>query len=445
MLWTLLTLFFLSLCGTLSNYLTVLTEARSTYTLTEFFTILARHTPAAGGASSSVLIFQALGSLVMAVQTQCFMLLTSVADYFDRELRVIQDFSDIFFYLDLYGFDILYISEPVVWVVLFFILFIIPVFIIIAYSTLLERKLMGSIQRRQGPNVVGFKGLLQPLADGLKLLIKEFFWPKRSYFGIYFFAAGLGLIISLYLWFFLPLNAYPTINLPILLLFILAIQIVETYSLILAGWASNSKYALLGALRTTAQMISYELALSFIILTIVSITGSLDLVEIVLFQANSIWFVFPLFPLFGLFLCASLAETNRTPFDLPEAEAELVAGYNVEYSGMLFALFFLAEYANMAFLSTLISLFFLGGWHVPGLLIVSPYLQSFVLGLKTTSILFFFVWIRATLPRYRYDQLMDLGWKVFLPFTFSFFLFVMVLLYCFGALPIQLLAFMFLI
>jgi NADH-quinone oxidoreductase subunit H len=295
---------------------------------------------------------------------------------------------------------------------------------------------MGSIQRRQGPNVVGVKGLLQPLADGLKLLIKEFFWPKRSYFGIYVLAAGLGLVISLYVWLFLPITDYPTITIPILLLFILAIQIVETYSLILAGWSSNSKYALLGALRTTAQMISYELSLSFILLTIVLIVGSLDLYDIVLFQQQSIWFVIPLLPLFALFLCASLAETNRTPFDLPEAEAELVAGYNVEYSGMLFALFFLAEYANMAFLSTLISIFFFGGWAVPGLVITSTAVQSMVLGIKTTFFLFVFVWVRATLPRYRYDQLMDLGWKVFLPVTFAFFLFIFILLYFTGALPV---------
>lgn len=293
--------------------------------------------------------------------------------------------NSLFYYV-----DFLYAMEPRCWLLFFLVLFIIPVFIIIAYSTLLERKLMGSIQRRQGPNVVGVKGLLQPLADGLKLLIKEFFWPKKSYFGIYFFSAGLGLIISLYIWIFLPLSEYPTINLPILLLVILAIQIVETYSLILAGWSSNSKYALLGALRTTAQMISYELSLSFIILTIVILTGSLDLYDIVFFQIQSIWFAVPLLPLFGLFLCASLAETNRTPFDLPEAEAELVAGYNVEYSGMLFALFFLAEYANMAFLSTLISLFFLGGWSLPGIAITSAYLQTIILGIKTTSLLFFF-------------------------------------------------------
>jgi len=340
-----------------------------------------------------------------------------------------------------YYIEIVFNIEPRCWLLIFLLLVILPVFIIIAYSTLLERKLMASIQRRQGPNVVGVKGLLQPLADGLKLLIKEFFWPKKSYFGIYFFAAGLGLMISLYVWLFLPLSDYPNISVPLLILVILAIQIVETYSLILAGWSSNSKYALLGALRTTAQMISYELALSFIILTIVIISGSLDLYDIVYFQSQSIWFFVPLLPLFGLFLCASLAETNRTPFDLPEAEAELVAGYNVEYSGMLFALFFLAEYANMAFLSTLISLFFLGGWTIPGFTVTSVGIQALIMGTKTTSLLFFFIWVRATLPRYRYDQLMDLGWKVFLPITFAFFVFVFVTLYFFGALPVTLLSF----
>ncbi len=355
----------------------------------------------------------------------------------DGLLRNILDIVDIFFYITWFWEDLGLFFEPAIWILVLCVTILVPVLIIIAYTTLLERKLMGSIQRRQGPNFVGVNGLLQPLADGLKLLIKEFFWPKKSYFGIYILAAALGLFISLYVWFFLPITSYPTITLPILLLYILAIQIVETYSLILAGWASNSKYALLGALRTTAQMISYELSLSFILLTIVIISGSLDLYEIIQFQTNSVWFVIPLFPLFGLFLCASLAETNRTPFDLPEAEAELVAGYNVEYSGMLFALFFLAEYANMAFLSTLISIFFFGGWSVPFIEITNPVLQSLILGIKTTFFLFVFVWVRATLPRYRYDQLMDLGWKVFLPVTFAFFLFIFCCLYFLGALPLM--------
>jgi len=295
---------------------------------------------------------------------------------------------------------------------------------------------MGSIQRRKGPNVVGLAGLLQPLADGLKLLVKEFFWPRKSYFGIYLFAAALGLFISLFLWIFIPLTEVPFLSIPILLLCVIAIQIVETYSLVLAGWASNSKYALLGSLRTTAQMISYELSLSFIFLCVVLLSGSVDLYEIVLFQQFAGWFSIALLPLVGIFLCAGLAETNRTPFDLPEAEAELVAGYNVEYSGMLFALFFLAEYSNMALLSTLIAIFFFGGWDVPFVFVSSALVQSFWLGLKVASLLFFFVWVRATFPRYRYDQLMDLGWKVFLPITFCVFLVVLSFIYASGAFPL---------
>lgn len=316
-----------------------------------------------------------------------------------------------------------------------FVSLLIPILVIIAYATLLERKLMGSIQRRKGPNVVGLYGLLQPLADGLKLLGKEFFWPRKSYVGIYIFSASLGFYISLLLWLFLPLTDIPFLSVPFVILCIIAIQIVETYSLILAGWSSNSKYALLGALRTTAQMISYELALSFIILTIIILGGSVDIVDLVGFQMIAGWFIISLLPLGGVFLCASLAETNRTPFDLPEAEAELVAGYNVEYAGMLFALFFLAEYSNMVLLSTLLSLFFLGGWDC-GCLVDSPGLQSGVLGVKAISILFVFIWVRATLPRYRYDQLMDLGWKVFLPLTFGGFLLLLFGVYITGALPI---------
>lgn len=326
-------------------------------------------------------------------------------------------------------------THIIVFLVLYLAL-IIPLLIAIAFSTLLERKQMASMQRRLGPNVVGISGLLQPIADGLKLFIKEVFQPKQGNSGLFLFAAGLGISISFYLWLFIPLNDLSILSLSLGLLFILAIQIIETYSLILAGWSSNSKYALLGALRTAAQMVSYELALSFIILAVIVFTGSFNIAEIVYFQKQSIWFVIPLFPLSVVFLISMFAETNRTPFDLPEAEAELVAGYNVEYSGMLFALFFLAEYSNMLFLSVLFSLLFLGGWTLPVIFLSLPF-QTICLSVKAVIILFIFIWVRATLPRYRYDQLMDLGWKTFLPFTFAFFIFLFIVIYFTESLPLN--------
>jgi NADH-quinone oxidoreductase subunit H len=317
---------------------------------------------------------------------------------------------------------------------LFYLILVLCGFLVIAYSTLAERKTMASMQRRKGPNVVGPAGAAQPLADGAKLLTKETIKPKHSDRWIFFTASGLGLALSLYLWLFLPLNSFPIVTFPLLLVYILAIQIIETYSLILAGWASNSKYALLGSLRTAAQMVSYELALSFVLLAIVLLTGSFDLLEIVRFQQNGLWFIFSLFPLGIIFFCSMFAESNRTPFDLPEAEAELVAGYNVEYSAMFFAVFFLAEYSNMILLSALFSLLFLGGWTL-FFLPASIFFQTIIVGVKTCFMFFVFVWVRATLPRYRYDQLMDLGWKVFLPFSFGFFIFLVVCVYFAGALP----------
>lgn len=295
---------------------------------------------------------------------------------------------------------------------------ILPLLLAVAYFTLLERKLLSTIQRRKGPNVVGVFGLLQPLADGLKLFTKETVLPSNSDVVLFILAPILSFFLSLMNWAVIPFGfgmSYCEINISVL--YLLAISSLSIYGVIIAGWSSNSKYSFLGALRSTAQMISYELTIGFSILTVVLCAGSLNLIDIVYAQKN-IWFMVPLFPLFIIFCISILAETNRHPFDLPEAEAELVSGYNTEYSAMGFALFFLGEYANMLLMSTLTSLLFLGGWY--------PYFNfskisyfSFFLSLKILFFVIFFILARAILPRYRYDQLMSLGWKIFLPFTIS--------------------------
>jgi NADH-quinone oxidoreductase subunit H len=311
---------------------------------------------------------------------------------------------------------------------------LVPVLVAIAFSTLLERKVMASMQRRVGPNVVGYLGLLQPLADGLKLLVKEPIIPRKANKIIFVFAPMLVLFLSLFVWFLIPFGPHSHSDLELGLLYLIVISVVEIYGILLAGWSSNSKYALLGGLRSTAQMISYELAISFIFLIIVLVTGSFNLTEIVEFQTDC-WLIVPLLPIAVIFFISILAETNRTPFDLPEAEAELVAGYNVEYSGMLFAFFFLGEYSNMIVLSTVFSLLFLGGWTFGAMTFTATFAGPLILAIKSSLVLFTFVWVRATLPRYRYDQLMQLGWKIFLPFTFSYFVFLVMLFYFTGALP----------
>jgi NADH-quinone oxidoreductase subunit H len=313
----------------------------------------------------------------------------------------------------------------------------IPLLLAVAYFTVAERKLMGAIQRRRGPNVVGFLGLFQALADGLKLFVKETILPSNSNLNIFLIAPILSFLLSVISWSVIPFSfevVFADINLGIFYLF--AVSSLNVYGIVLAGWSSNSKYAFLGALRSAAQMISYEISIGFIILNISVCVGSLNLSEIVFAQIE-IWLVFPLFPLFVIFYVAMLAETNRHPFDLPEAEAELVSGYNVEYSSMTFALFFLAEYSNMLLMSALSSILFLGGWlpffnisffncSLPGSLWFS--LKIFV------GVLFFII-TRATLPRYRYDQLMYLGWKSFLPFTISYLMLTIGILISFNWLP----------
>nr|AML60614.1 NADH dehydrogenase subunit 11 [Moramonas marocensis] len=302
---------------------------------------------------------------------------------------------------------------------------VLPLLIAVAFLTLAERKIIAAIQQRKGPNAVGFLGLLQPFADGLKLLLKETILPSHANTAIFLFAPILTFMLSLVAWAVIPFDEGMVIaDLNIGLLYILAISSLGVYGIITSGWSSNSKYAFLGGLRSAAQMVSYEVSIGLIIITVLLCVGSLNLTQIVLAQEH-VWFCVPLFPLFILFFISSLAETNRSPFDLPEAEAELVAGYNVEYSAMGFALFFLGEYANMILMSSMSTILFLGGWLSPfniPLLISIP--GSVWFAIKVMFMLFVFVWVRATLPRYRYDQLMRLGWKIFLPFSLGWLIFV---------------------
>jgi NADH-quinone oxidoreductase subunit H len=313
---------------------------------------------------------------------------------------------------------------------------IVPLLISVAYFTIAERKIMGSIQRRRGPNVIGFIGLLQPLADGLKLFVKETTLPTNANTGVFLLAPALTFILSLIGWAVIPLSkgiVISDINLGIM--YLLAISSLNVYGILFAGWSSNSKYAYLGALRSAAQMISYEISIGFTILNVVVCTGSFNLSNIVLSQ-QKVWYILPLFPVFIIFCISMLAETNRHPFDLPEAEAELVSGYNVEYSAMTFALFFLGEYANMLLMSTICSILFLGGWLPPFDLFVFNLIPSTIwLCIKICLGVVFFILTRATLPRYRYDQLMYLGWKCFLPLSLGYLIFTVGVLISFNWLP----------
>lgn len=313
---------------------------------------------------------------------------------------------------------------------------IIPTLIAVAFFTVAERKIMGAIQRRRGPNVVGFMGLLQALADGLKLFVKETTLPSNSNLIIFLLAPMISFILSLISWSIIPFSykiVAADINLGVLYLF--AISSLNVYGILLAGWSSNSKYSYLGALRSAAQMISYEISISFIVLTTVLCAGSFNLSNIVLAQ-KKIYYIVPLFPMFIIFYISMLAETNRHPFDLPEAEAELVSGYNVEYSAMTFALFFLAEYSNMLLMSAFSSILFLGGWlPLFDILPLNLFPGSFWFSLKIALGAVFFIVTRATLPRYRYDQLMQIGWKSFLPLALSFMLLTASILIAFNALP----------
>ena len=313
---------------------------------------------------------------------------------------------------------------------------ILPLLGAVAFLVLAERKVMASMQRRKGPNVVGFYGILQPLADGLKLLVKEPILPSQANTPLFLFAPVLTFMLSLISWAAIPFGPGAVLaDLNVGVLYIFAVSSLGVYGIILAGWSSNSKYAFLGALRSTAQMVSYEVSIGLILMTVLLCAGSLNLSEIIAAQED-VWYVLPLYPLLALFFISCLAETNRAPFDLPEAEAELVAGYNVEYSSMAFALFFLGEYANMILMSSLCAILFLGGWLPPVNLLAVQWVPSGVwLGIKTSFFLFLFIWVRASFPRYRYDQLMRLGWKVFLPLSLGWVILVAGILFAFDWLP----------
>ncbi|MCZ6861928.1 MAG: NADH-quinone oxidoreductase subunit NuoH [Alphaproteobacteria bacterium] len=312
---------------------------------------------------------------------------------------------------------------PTILIVLKVLAIIVPLMIAMAYLTYYERKVIGAMQMRKGPNVVGWFGLLQPFADGLKLLLKETIVPSGANPAVFIVAPIVTFSLSLVAWAVIPFGdglVLADINVGILYLF--AISSLGVYGIIMAGWASNSKYAFLGALRSAAQMVSYEVAIGFVIITVLMVAGSLNLSKIVLSQAGGFWhwYWLPLFPIFIIFFISTLAETNRAPFDLPEAEAELVGGYNVEYSAFPFALFFLGEYINMIVMSAMTTILFLGGWLPPLEVSWLTWIPGPVwFALKITVVLFFFLWVRASFPRYRYDQLMRLGWKVFLPLSLA--------------------------
>ncbi|GGC49900.1 NADH-quinone oxidoreductase subunit H [Siccirubricoccus deserti] len=313
---------------------------------------------------------------------------------------------------------------------------LVPVLIAVAYLTLAERKVLAAMQLRRGPNVVGPFGLLQPFADALKMLMKETIVPSGASRFLFIMAPMLTFVLAMLAWAVIPVNegwAIADINVGILYLF--AISSLGVYGVIIAGWASNSKYAFLGALRSAAQMVSYEVSMGFVIVTVLMCVGSLNLTEIVLAQQN-VWFFIPLFPMFIIFFISTLAETNRAPFDLPEGESELVAGFFVEYSSMSFALFFLGEYANMILMSALTTILFLGGWLPPIQMEPFTWIPGPIwFALKICLCLFTFIWVRATFPRYRYDQLMRLGWKVFLPFSLLWLVLTAAVLKLTGWLP----------
>ena len=297
-----------------------------------------------------------------------------------------------------------------------------PLMFSVAYLTYAERKVIGAIQLRKGPNRVGPYGLLQPIADALKLLFKEIIVPTEANTFLFYIAPMISIFAALIAWAVIPFSADVVLaDIDAGLLFVLAATSIGVYGVIIAGWASNSKYAMLGCLRSAAQIVSYEIAMGFALVTVLIASGSLNLSAIVEGQAGPTflsWYFVPLLPMFVVYLISGVAETNRAPFDVAEGESEIVAGFHVEYSGMAFAIFFLAEYANMILIATLCATLFLGGWLPPFAFAPFTWIPGiFWLVFKTAFILFVFLWFRATFPRYRYDQIMRLGWKVFIPLT----------------------------
>ncbi|MGJ8620910.1 MAG: NADH-quinone oxidoreductase subunit NuoH [Methylophilaceae bacterium] len=314
--------------------------------------------------------------------------------------------------------------ELVGWTLIKIVAIVGPLLIAVAYLTYAERKVIGYMQVRIGPNRVGFWGLLQPLADGLKLLFKEIILPTASNKGLFFLGPVLTIAPAFAAWAVIPFDGTKVLaNIDAGLLYVLAMTSIAVYGVIIAGWASNSKYAFLGSLRSAAQIVSYEIAMGFSLVGVLMCANSLNLGKIVLGQEGGFWhwYFIPLFPLFIVYFISAVAETNRAPFDVAEGESEIVAGFHVEYSGMAFAVFFLAEYANIWLVCTLAALMFMGGWLSP-----FPFLPDSILWLfaKMAALVFFFLWFRATFPRYRYDQIMRLGWKVFIPITIVWIVFV---------------------
>ena len=328
--------------------------------------------------------------------------------------------------------ELLYLIRTVVLILVI----VIPLLVAVAYLTLAERKVIAAMQLRQGPMTVGPYGLLQPLADGLKLFLKETVVPTGANKVVFLLAPMVTFILAMIGWAVIPFGdglVLADINVGVLYLF--AVSSLGVYGIIMAGWASNSRYAFLGALRSSAQMVSYEIAIGLIIISVLLSAGSLNLSDIVRAQ-STVWYIVPHFPMFMLFVVSMLAETNRHPFDLPEDEATLVTGYNVEYSSMAFALFFLGEYANMILMSAICAVLFLGGWLPPfGIFPFTLIPGPIWLILKICLVLFIFIWARATLPRYRYDQLMRLGWKVFLPLSLLWVVLTAGVLVTFDLLP----------
>lgn len=316
---------------------------------------------------------------------------------------------------------------PVIWILLGIVAVVVPLMLAIAYLTLWERKFLGWMQVRPGPNRVGPWGLLQPIADGLKLLTKELIMPTVASKGLFYVGPVMSIMPALAAWAVIPFGpdvALANVNAGLLL--VMAITSIEVYGVIIAGWASNSKYAFLGALRASAQMVSYEIAMGFCFLIVIMVTGSMNLSQIVMSQGQGIfadmglsflsWNWLPLLPIFFVYMISGVAETNRHPFDVVEGESEIVAGHMVEYSGMGFAIFFLAEYACMWLVSILTVIMFLGGWLPP--VEALSFIPGWIwLALKTAIVVSLFIWIRATFPRFRYDQIMRLGWKIFIPVT----------------------------
>jgi len=317
-------------------------------------------------------------------------------------------------------------AQTVLFTVIKIVAIIVPLMLAVAYLTYAERKIIGFIQLRIGPNRVGPFGLLQPIADGLKLAMKEVIFPAKSNLYLFLVAPVLAIGPALAAWAVMPFDATMTLaDIDAGLLYILAITSMGVYGIVIAGWASNSRYAFLGALRSAAQVVSYEIAMGFALVGVLIAAGSLNLGEIVIAQQGSVlnWYWLPLFPLFIVYFISGIAETNRAPFDVSEGESEIVAGFHVEYSGMAFAVFFLAEYADMILISMLAAVLFMGGWlspfqGIPGLEALFSWVPGIIwLLMKTCVFLFLYLWFRATFPRYRYDQIMRLGWKIFIPVT----------------------------